>query len=88
MRLAQEVSELDSRVKKATVRLENGEIPDEEMHAEWERHIQTERQRMEAHLEKAVNGYYSPSPSFYLLCMFHVPRWTLRSSQEFFLEAQ
>lgn len=55
MRLAQEVSELDSRVKRATVRLENGEVPDEEIHAEWEKYVNTERRRMEAQLEKEVH---------------------------------
>jgi len=56
LRLAQEQSELDSRVKRATVRLENGEIPDEEMHEEWERSIMTERRKIEALFEKEVHN--------------------------------
>ena len=54
MHLAQEVSELDSRVKRATVRLESGEIPDEEIHAEWEKSVMNERRKMKALFEKEV----------------------------------
>lgn len=52
LRLVQEVSERESRVQQANVRLENGEVPDEEMHAEWERSVLVDQRRKEATREK------------------------------------
>ena len=48
----QELSERESQVQQANLRLENGEIPDEEIHAEWERIMLVEQRREEAKMEK------------------------------------
>lgn len=52
MRLAQEVNERESRLQRATMRLENGEVPDEDIHSEWERIMRVEQRREETQMEK------------------------------------
>lgn len=57
MHLEQDVKEQESKLQQAYTRMENGEAPDDQIQAEWERKLQDENRRKLAQLEKMKVHY-------------------------------